>query len=236
MLRRFFVDSPIQGPTVIIEGPDAHHISNVNRLKIGDLVTLFDGTGKEFETKIQETGKKRVVVQVLTSREINRESSTNLVLGVALPKGDRQKVLVEKLVELGVSTLIPLQCTRSVSSASTNSLLKLERRVIEASKQCGRNVLMQIAKPIDFSRLVSDCMTPNRFVAHPDSTCGSVSQVADDLQSEQEVVVVIGPEGGFTDAEVELANGHGWKTVRLGNSILRVETAAAAIAALFCLK
>lgn len=236
MQRRFYVDSPIQGLSVTIDGPDAHHISGVNRLKNGDLITLFDGSGKEFETKIVETSKKRVVVEVLAANEVSRESSINLTLAVALPKGDRQKLLVEKLVELGVNTLIPLQCERSVSVASTNSLAKLERRVIEASKQCGRNRLMQIASQIRFSNFVEDCTFANRFIAHPYNADKRISQLAGNLTDSQGVVFAVGPEGGFSDAEVEAARSHGWTPVQLCDSILRVETAATAAAAILCLK
>ena len=234
MQRRFFVDSPIKTELVVIEGPDAHHITNVNRLKMGDLVTLFDGSSKEFEAKIEETGKKKVIVRVQESREVSRELDTVLTMCVSLPRGDRQKVLVEKLVELGTFRLVPIQCKRSVMEPSGNAIAKLERRVIEASKQCGRNVLMQIDSPISYSDLIEQMqgVEDARFIAHPYDAEKTIPEAISQM-NEKAAMVAIGPEGGFTDDEIQLARTNDWVVFSMGKSILRVETAAAAAAAVF---
>ena len=117
------------------------------RAKAGTRVTLFDGSGWEFDAVVQRTGRSEVELAIAGRQEIDREARIAVTLGVALPKGDRQKWLVEKVVELGVARLVPLETERGVAQPVENALERLRRGVIEASKQCGRNRLMEIAEP-----------------------------------------------------------------------------------------
>jgi len=236
MPRRFYSEQPISDDIISIDGDEAKHILAVNRLGIGDDVVLFDGSGHEFVGKICETGKRSLKVEIIEKQSISRETKCELTLAVALPKGDRQKQLVEKLVEAGVHKLLPLNCSRSVAKATEKSLEKLNRRVIEASKQCGRNVLMQIASPADFKDLVeADMGTCKKFVAHP--TDHQPNELAEVGQTEAaKYLVAIGPEGGFSQEEIDVAISNDWQTVRLGPTIMRVETAAVVAAALFGLR
>lgn len=233
MTRRFFVEVPINDKTISITGAEANHIAKANRLVIGDDIILFDGSDREFNAKIVELGKNRVTAVVGHVEDISRELSNHLTIAVALPKGDRQKVLAEKLVELGVSTLIPLNCERSVTIATEKSALRLGRRVIESSKQCGRNRLMKIAVPVVFNELVDSLPDGARFIAHPGGT--EQTFVWRDAQNanRKNLIVAIGPEGGFTAEELEYARAAGWVRICLAPTILRVETAAVAAAAIF---
>lgn len=231
MPPRFFSELPITDDSLTIQGDEVKHIVGAHRLGRDDEIVLFDGSGKEFLAKIEETQKKSISVSIIERRAISRELPFQLALAVALPKGDRQKVLVEKLVELGVSTLIPLNCKRSVAIASEKSVERLHRRVIEASKQCGRNLLMQIQTPSTLQEL-SSSVSGARFIAHPYDGQLVSSEAISKLANEP-ITVAVGPEGGFTDEEVELAMQTGWKSLVLGQSILRVETAAVCAAALF---
>ncbi len=234
MKRRFFVEHPITQSQVIISGPDAHHIRNVNRLDVGDTVTLFDGSGKEFEANIVFAEKKRLNLEIVQSQEISREIDGELTIAVALPKGDRQKVLVEKMVELGVTTLVPIHCERSVVQLKEKSIDRLNRWVVEAAKQCGRNLLMKIDAGLKFEDLLKDDgHSDDRFIAHPYEESVSGAQAVTQCESTSHVIVAIGPEGGFSDAEVAAASEAGWKKLKMGRSVLRVETAAAAAATLF---
>ena len=213
-----------------IDGPDAHHLANVMRAQPGEQVWLFDGRGKEFVAQIEEITKKTVLLRIIDSQDTGRELDHQLTLAVALPKGDRQKVLVEKLVELGVSNLLPLNTRRSVVVANAKSTEKLQRRVIEASKQCGRNQLMEIGQPTSFQTLIEQKAPARcRIIGHPNST--PVDSI--DVDVAQDVLVAIGPEGGFTDDEIELARSYGWQVATMGKTVLRVETAAVAAATIF---
>lgn len=237
MPRRFFVEIPITDKTVSISGAEAKHIAKANRLNMGDDIMLFDGSDREFEAKIIELGKNRITAAVQQVHDISRELGINLTLAVALPKGDRQKVLVEKLVELGVSNLIPLNCQRSVTIATEKSAGRLGRWVIESSKQCGRNRLMNIAAPMAFNKLVDSLPDGARLIAHPGGSemkfVWSNLQNAGQYAGQARLTIAIGPEGGFTIDELEYARSAGWTQICLAPTILRVETAAVAAAAIF---
>ena len=235
MSERFFAAEPITSDCVTLDGPEAHHLLHVMRTTVGQEVTLLDGSGAEFVAAVTACGRASVELQVLERLEVDRELPFALVVGVSLPKGDRQKWLVEKLTELGATELVPLVTERGVAQPTDNALERLERSVIEAVKQCGRNRLMRIAKPLAWDEwvgTVSDNIFPRRLVAHP--TGRTLEKVG--LASPQPTVLAIGPEGGLTDAEIEIAEAAGWWSVALGPRILRMETAAVALAAVVALQ
>ncbi|HJN66231.1 MAG TPA: RsmE family RNA methyltransferase, partial [Pirellulales bacterium] len=133
MLHRFFSESPIAEGSVQIAGAEAHHLLHVLRLGVGDEVMLFDGRGDEFRASIANVSRQEVECIVEERIAADRELAFDLTLGVALPKGDRQRWLVEKAVELGVTQIIPLRCDRSVVRGSDRPSERLQRAVIEAS-------------------------------------------------------------------------------------------------------
>ena len=147
MSERFFVEQPISGSTAELVDTEAQHLAKVMRAAVGDEVVLFDGSGAEFAAKVARIAKSAVTLEVVERREINREPRVELTLAVALPKGERQKWLVEKLTELGAARLVPLITERGVAQPVDAAVARLSRAVIEASKQCGRNRLMEIAPP-----------------------------------------------------------------------------------------
>jgi 16S rRNA (uracil1498-N3)-methyltransferase len=228
MSRRYFVETPLTDSTVLLSGPEAHHLLHVMRARLGESVTLFDGQGEECEARIERLGRSDVQLAIVSRQAFDRESAIEFVLGVALPKGDRQAFLVEKAVELGVASLVPLITERGVAEPVDKALERLRRQVIEASKQCGRNRLMTIAAPQAWPEFVaSPAADTQRLLAHFVPTARPLSE----MPVATRYLAAIGPEGGFTPAEAELALVAGWAPVSLGPRILRVETAALAIAA-----
>src|SRR4051795_3792748 len=145
MSERFFSPYPISGGGMMLDGPEAHHLLHVMRASVGDEVILFDDTGAEFKATVETLRRTDAELRIIERREIDRELPFELIVGVALPKGDRQKWLVEKLTELGVTALVPLITEPSIAVPSDSAVDRLRRAVIEAAKQCGRNRLMQIA-------------------------------------------------------------------------------------------
>lgn len=225
MSERFYVEHLEETGRISIEGPEARHIARVMRLEVGDELTLFDGRGHECRATIDVIGKNSVSVQVNTVVGISREPTVSIVAAVALPKGDRLKFMIEKLTELGVARVVPLECQRSSVRPRENTLEKMRRHVIEASKQCGRNQLMQIRAPASIDQLVQ--MAPDssgRFICLPESEPSPSSTSLTDHASD-EVWIVVGPEGGFTSQELASASHAGWRSVNLGSRILRTETA-----------
>ena len=224
MSDRFFFPGPLGIGEVTLEGPEAHHLANVRRFGIGDAVTLFNGDGHEYLASVVEIGKKRVVLQVIKVESPNRELPFTLHIASALPKGDRGDFLIEKLTELGVTDVTPLIADRSVVKAGDAKIDKLQRAVIEASKQCGRNVLLRVHPPAHWTEW---CVRQSgrRFIADPK---GATNRQL----NREDVIVAIGPEGGFAPQELQAATLAGWETLSLGPRILRIETAAFVAAAI----
>lgn len=230
MASRFYSEHPIVSDDVQLAGQEHHHMAKVMRMKAGDEIVLFDGSGYEFTAIIDLLGRNAARCRVTDKRAVDRELPFSLSLAVALPKGDRQQWLVEKAVELGVSTLIPLVTQHGVAQPRDKSLARLERWVVAASKQCGRNKLMHIAAPeklADISRADLQSENGQAWFAHP----GQSTAIADLLTSSPQApsIVAIGPEGGFADEELEEAIELGYVAMSLGDRILRIETAAIAL-------
>jgi 16S rRNA (uracil1498-N3)-methyltransferase len=235
-MSRFFSERPITGGEVTLSGPEAHHLLHVLRAAEGQIVTLFDGTGQEFQARIVDRGRTDVRLWVESSQLVSREPSAEITLGVALPKGERQRWLVEKAVELGISSLVPLVAEHGVAQPTKSALDRLRRTVIEATKQCGRTRLMQIAEPMAAQVYLAEHRPRGgeealAVCAHP----SGVQHVPCSLRAARRVALAVGPEGGFTPAEVMAAKENGWIVAQLGPRILRVETAAIALAALVSL-
>jgi len=228
MADRYFSEQPITADRATLDGSEAHHLIHVLRAKPGGRVTLFDGSGAEFVAEIAKTLRSSVELDILERNEIDRELPFELTIGVALPKGDRQRWLVEKAVELGVSRIVPLRTARSVAQPVDKALSRLRRSVIEASKQCGRNRLMAIEPAQDWSAFVTaEAGAAVRLLAHPGH-----DEKLPLRQMFGGAMLAVGPEGGFIDDEVQLAIEAGWRTVSLGPRILRIETAAIILAAI----
>ncbi len=209
-----------------------NNLIHVMRAAPGKQILLFDGSGAEFPAVVKQVGRSEVELSVTSRAEINRELPVEVTLGVALPKGDRQKWLVEKAVEVGVTRIIPLRTQRGVAQPVEQALSRLRRAVIEASKQCGRNRLLQIDEPQDWPDFLDNAAgRPCRLLAEPQGFHRS-SHLPIPEELPDAVILAVGPEGGFASEEAALAVAAGWHTVDLGPRILRVETAALMLVAL----
>ncbi len=233
MSNRFFVKQPPAADRFQISDQTAHHMINVMRMKVGDSVILFDGSNHEYLGIIEEVTKKSVTLSLQAVEEVSREPDVCLTLAVAFPKGDRQKFMIEKLVELGVNRLVPLLTERSVVKVQARSMEKMERWIEEASKQCGRNQLMQVEAAISFDKWIKQTDNGPRFMADPNAKQENISDAIRIARAAKSASLTIGPEGGFTLQEAEVARQEGWAPLRLGAATLRIETAAIAAAALF---
>jgi len=229
MADRFFTPNPIPLGEFVLDGPEGHHLATVRRFALGDRVVLFNGDGHDYPAEVLSLGKKSAVLTVDPPIVVNREIGFKLVVASALPKGDRADFLIEKLTELGVTRFIPLITTRSVVVPKENVVEKFTRAVIEASKQCGRNVLMAIERPCRWNELIQ--RTNGSMVRYVLDTFHQVEPFRGDSKKRQDVLIAIGPEGGFTAEEVATSIQAEWQPVTLGPRVLRVETAALAAVA-----
>lgn len=239
MSDRFYLDpgvSKLDGDLAVLGGDEAHHFSRVMRGKVGDTITLFDGIGLSRHGTVEAVSKNTVSVRILETLQDTIESPLRLTVATALPKGDRQRFLVEKLAELGVARLVPLRLERSVARADEKTTAKFRRYVIEAAKQCGRNVLMEVAEEMSLAEtntLFGDEFS--KLILHPVSL-GEVGQTTPKkflaAGMPEKIVMLAGPEGSFMDREVDDALRFGFKPIELGKRILRTETACIAAASL----
>lgn len=239
MSQRFFfypdsANDVHPGQSITLDTQESHHLIHVMRAKVGDSISLFDGSGREYESQIKELRRSEVVVEIISATHVCRELEQELIVIVPLPKADRQKFLVEKLTEIGVTCLTFVTTSRSSVKGNRNSVAKLERTVIEASKQSGRNLLMQIRGPIDLQSLLREPELAGvrndhkKYFAHPTSERLAVESAG----ITNGCAILIGPEGGLNDDEVTQLTANQWTGIGLGKSILRMETAALVSAAL----
>jgi 16S rRNA (uracil1498-N3)-methyltransferase len=230
MSERFYINLPLQPGPASLEGPEAHHLAAVCRLRPGAQVTLFNGDGHEYPARLTRVARRQVELEIIERLTPQRELPFPVELAAPLPKGDRVQFLIEKATELGVTTFVPLTCQHSVVHPREGKLDKLRRHVIEASKQCGRNVLMAVREPVPWAVY---CVKPAEpgclsILAHP--VKGHPADGAERIGDlpKRGCRLAVGPEAGFTPAEVDLAQD--WHKIDLGPRILRVETAALVLA------
>lgn len=232
MSDRFYADSDFATTSLEIAGAEGRHLARVMRKQVGDRVALFNGRGLEADAEIVALNRNSATVQIVSARELPADPGPDVTLAVAPPKGDRFRWLVEKAAELGAARLIPLKTARSVVEPGTGKLEKARQAAVEAAKQCGAARLLQIDEPVDWTEFLQRPDPP--FVAHP----GGVPLAAAWRNANQNsaeagagVCFAVGPEGGFTPDEIEQAQSVRATLVGLGGSILRIETAAVAVAA-----
>ncbi len=229
MDRFFAADWDPNQSSVTLDEMESHHLAKVLRKSLGDVVELFDGNGQVATASVERISKREVQLRIVEKSVAEPVLTPSLTLAVAPPKGDRFRWLVEKATELGVDRLIPLETRRSVVSPRDGKLEKMRQAVIAACKQSRRNRLMEILDPIAWDELLNKWIPSQAsWLAHPTGSAWAENQRDSDATS---LLFVIGPEGGFTDEEVAAATVAGAKAVSLGQYILRIETAAVAIAA-----
>ena len=224
----FYAPVPLQGPGVELTGDEAHHMARVLRMKPGERAVLFDGRGTEATAEIETVGRDRVALRILETRS-SPEPQSPVILATAVPKGDRFRWLVEKATELGVSQLVPIETARSLVEPGAGKLDKLRQTVLAACKQSRRSRAMELVPMTSFAECCRRLDGSVALIAHP--TGEPVGMVPLDRGPTRAILLMIGPEGGFTDEEFAAATASGARPASLGIGILRVETAALAIAA-----
>lgn len=229
-MDRFHVPPPLDADTVTLSGGEAHHLIHVLRARPGEQVALFDGTGVEATAEISAVGRREVQLRIVERRVIPLPAIRTTTIAAAAPKGDRLRFLVEKLTELGAARLILLDTERSVVDPRESRIEKLHQTVIAACKQSGRSCLMRIVPPTPLDEFISGGFADAlAVIAQPGGE--PLARLLADAPADRPLIGLIGPEGGFTDAEVSRAVAAGAIRTSLGETILRTETAAMALAA-----
>ena len=234
MADRFFVEGRHEaGVTVQLDGSDAHKIVSVLRKHDGDEIEVIDSAAQRFAATIAIDG--RSVRATLIELKADHESSLpEITVAQGVPKGQKMDFVVEKLTELGVARVIPLQSERTiVSDVSPNKLERWRRLAKTAAQQCGRARVPEIGEPQHFQQLC-EAFTTFDVVLFPWELAAR-ARLRDALPAlvatAKSILIVVGPEGGFSHAEADAAQRAGAQLVSLGSRILRTETAALALVA-----
>ncbi len=234
-LTRVFVgDGGLRKSAQLELSPTAsEHVARVLRLRAGAPITAFDGTGGEWLCRITAIVRNRVSIECLEHQDVERESPLAITLLQSLARGEKMDWVIQKATELGVSRIIPVSAERSVvqidDERAATRLAHWRAVASSACEQCGRNRLPQIDAPLSIEAAGQSGLPGLRLVLAP----GAAQSLAQLAAAATGVALLIGPEGGLTDAELASATALGFQAVSFGPRILRTETAAvAAIAAL----
>lgn len=235
-MTRFFVDKKQIGPDgcVTLSGDNAKHAAAVLRLKTGDCVILCDGQRTDYICRITETGKSFLTLAVTESRPNAAEAATNLCLFQSLAKSDRMELTVQKAVELGVSAIYPFIAKRSVADRISEAKgIRLQKIAESAAMQSGRGIIPKVCETVTFDEALAAVrvIKPSLAVAAHEKAELPLKACLAGHAAGETAVVFIGPEGGFTEAEITAFENEGIKSVLLGPRILRTETAGLAVIA-----
>lgn len=233
-IPRFYQPS-LEGERLTITGREAHHAVRVRRLAVGDEVEVFDGRGGEVRGSIVSARTDRLEIAIV-ERRLSRSLPASLIVAAAIPKGDRADWMVEKLAELATTMLVPLIAARSVVRPSVARIERWRRKCVETAKQCGANIPMSVVQPVPVAALPAMFTQQQRiFVADPDSRRPSYQECLNNSGSDS-AFVIVGPEGGLTNDELKRLTDAGASCVRLAVTMLRIETAAVAMAAVWAMR
>jgi 16S rRNA (uracil1498-N3)-methyltransferase len=235
-MHRFYLAPDLwNAEALTLTGAEAHHCRDVLRLGSGDKVVVFDGRGHELTAEIASSDSSKIALRKL------HESTTpplrcQITLGQAIPKGKNMDLIVQKAVEIGASEIAPILSDRTVvrldEESAASKQAKWQTVAIEAAKQCGQNWLPRVHVPQTIAQFFQQ---PRRFdlqlIGSLQSDAVHLKKILAEYSAEHgdrpaSVVMLVGPEGDFTPAELSLARSHGCRPITLGPIVLRVETAS----------
>lgn len=235
--RRFLINpSQITANEAVLEGPAARQISKVLRLKPGDAITLLDGCGNAYQAEIRTVSPDCVIAAISANQLDVNEPKLRLVLASCLPKSDRIEFIIQKCTELGISEMLLVQSERTVTRVDAGSqpkkLDRWRRIASEAAEQCGRSRVPCLTGVMEYAELMALIpQFPLTIIAWEEEDGLSLPQALRDKHDVESVLLIIGPEGGLTEKEVEEAKSAGACSVTLGRRLLRTDTAAIAACA-----
>lgn len=249
MTRRRFYAPPANfardEKSVTLSAEETRHARDVLRLQSGDEIHVFDGAGREFHCTVQAINRDSTELSVIAEVEPARpESLLNLTLAIALLKGEKFDLVIQKATELGVKRIVPLDTKRADvrlrDNDGTNKRVARWRRIaLEAAKQTGRAGVPEIAAPLNLTLLLTSVVDDTDLSANvtrlmfSERGGRSLAEATNNFSaSPGGIIAVVGPEGGWTDDEIGLAREGGWEIVTLGGRTLRAETAGITVVAL----
>jgi 16S rRNA (uracil1498-N3)-methyltransferase len=236
-MHRFYVSPENWDPLgLVLRGSEAHHARNVLRMEAGDKLVLFNGAGRELTAEITNVGEDEIRLRKLHESE-TAPLRCKIVLGQAIPKAKNMDLIVQKAVEIGAAEIAPIISDRTIvhldSEGASQKQTKWQQVAIEAAKQCGQNWLPRVHPPKRLAEFFSalEQSSDLRLIGSLQPDAQHLKKILETYESERgerprSVLMLVGPEGDFTPAELALARRYGYQPITLGPIILRVETAA----------
>lgn len=231
-MSRFFIDKEaISDEHIIITGEDVQHIRKVLRMRQGEKLIACDMNGTDFECEIESINEKSVDTRILQRRESDTETPIKVTLFQGIPKSDKMELIIQKCVELGVYSIVPVKTERTVvkfenSKDEEKKQQRWQKIANEAAKQCNRGRLPEVNKPVGFNEALTAAKGYDLvLVPYENEEQQGLKQVLKSKVDVKSIAFFIGPEGGFTEEEIAKSLDLGYLSVSLGKRILRTETA-----------
>jgi 16S rRNA (uracil1498-N3)-methyltransferase len=213
------------GDCIELEAGAARHLTSALRMRSGQLVTIFNGHGGEYTAELVEAKKGKATVRITEFDKADRESNLSIHLAIGISRGERMDLIVQKATELGVSKITPLFTERCEVKLSGDRLDKKvshwQQVAISACEQCQRNSLPSINAPVKIDQWQDNCDASLKLVLHHRTD----QSLSDMPPPNGQVALLIGPEGGLSEREIEQAISLGFSPLALGPRVLRTETA-----------
>lgn len=224
-MNRFYIETELNtGNTIELTESVFHHWVRVLRAKVQEKAIFFNGKGGEYRVTLTEINKKNAFVSVDHFEEINRTAPFKVILGQVMSKGDRMDYAIQKATELGVTTIQLLTSDRCEMrlkyDRDQKKLDHWQSVAVAACEQCGMNIVPKVLAPISIEEWIQTDLPISRFVMAPNKDQKNVL-----LDAQPELALLIGPEGGLSESEIELSNQHGFVNWCIGDRVLRTETA-----------
>lgn len=239
-MSKFFVDpSAVSGAHIYMEDKDdLHHLRKVLRARTGMELDISDGDCWEYKTCLEELTEDCATLKILDKQKFATEPATRVTLYQGVPKASKMETVIQKTVEMGVDTIVPVFMERTVVVEKGNFGKKLDRWqkiAAEAVKQCKRGIIPRVTESYDFDRMLAELPDYDLIICPYENEEGLT--IKDFLRGApgpqaRRIALIIGPEGGFSDGEIERLKAAGAATVTLGKTILRTETAGMAALAM----
>jgi len=228
-MPRFFINKKnIFNNTIIISGDESRHILKVLRLKLNDLITLFDAEGTAYESVINAVRKDEVTAQILKTSKNSSFNTSEMILAQAVLKAKKMDIVVQKSIELGISRIIPFFTSRTIPKWTQKKCAeKVDHwnNIVTASiKQSGIRKMPHVDPIISFDELVSSDIKMHKLVLYEKEKKSSLKNVINNIRLPSDIIIMVGPEGGFAVNEINKAIENGFITAGIGNLILRAET------------
>lgn len=240
-MYQFFVETGqihVAEKTVIILGTDVNHIKNVLRMKDGEEFNVSNGfDGKEYRCSIRQILDDEILCDLRFVKESNMELPAEVYLFQGLPKADKMEFIIQKAVELGVHSVIPVETKRCVvkldAKKSASKVARWQGIAEAAAKQSKRGIIPKVAEVMPFAKAVEMASEMDVRIIPYEMAEGMLrtKEILEGLQPGQKIAIFIGPEGGFEESEIALAKKNGLEPISLGKRILRTETAGMTVLA-----